>query len=53
MLVNPDDANELRQGIKKILDDKILRQRLVTNGEKRAAEFSWEKTVRMLQTLIK
>jgi glycosyltransferase involved in cell wall biosynthesis len=53
LLVNPDDANELRQGIKKILDDKILRQRLVTNGEKRAAEFSWEKTVRMLQTLIK
>lgn len=44
VLVNPEDINSIRQGIKKALEDKVLRRHLILKGKERASQFSWEKT---------
>ncbi len=40
------DGQTMVPAIKKILQDKELRQDLVTKGKKRAAQFTWEKTAK-------
>lgn len=51
-LVQADDANDIRRGIKAVLEDKILRQRLVSRGRARAAEFQWGTTARKFMILL-
>ncbi|MBI5586993.1 MAG: glycosyltransferase family 4 protein [Deltaproteobacteria bacterium] len=45
-LVDPLSVEEMAEGIGKVLTERPLRERLVRDGLKRAAEFSWEKTAR-------
>jgi phosphatidylinositol alpha-mannosyltransferase len=40
VLVPPGDVGALRTGIRRLLDDPALRERLVVSGRERAAEFS-------------
>lgn len=41
---NPDDPEDIAATIRHIIDDPTERQRLVDAGERRLADFSWEKT---------
>lgn len=43
---NPDDVNDMRSVIVRLIDDEHLRGRLSERGLKRSATFSWERTVR-------
>lgn len=47
LLINPEDVNDIYQGMKKLLNDKNLKRTLIQKGRKRASEFSWEKTADM------
>ncbi|MBI5077057.1 glycosyltransferase family 4 protein [Candidatus Falkowbacteria bacterium] len=44
ILINPEDANDIRRGIKKALEDKVLRFQLISRGQERARQFSWIRT---------
>ena len=53
LLIDPEDSSDIRRSIKRILDDKILRQQLILVAEKRAQKFTWENSVAKFQTLLK
>lgn len=46
ILINPNEARDIRTGLERILSDKDLRDELSSKAENRAKEFSWEKTAR-------
>ena len=43
VLVEPGNVDELRDALRRVLDDAALRERLVAEGRVRAAEFSMER----------
>ena len=45
---NPEDTSEMASQIKKVLEDKKLRQKLISLGQQRIKKYSWSKTA--LQT---
>jgi glycosyltransferase involved in cell wall biosynthesis len=45
VLVDPYDADAIRDGIKRVLTDPALREDLRRKGLQRAQEFSWERSV--------
>jgi glycosyltransferase involved in cell wall biosynthesis len=47
LLFDPRNVNELTRNILQLLDNESVRRELVAAGERRAAEFSWEKTARL------
>lgn len=49
---NPYDADELFQKIKKIIDEPILKQKLIKKGKERLQLFSWNKTASQLLTIF-
>ncbi|MBI2036716.1 glycosyltransferase family 4 protein [Candidatus Microgenomates bacterium] len=49
VLVDPYDAHDIAQGLKKILQNQKLRETLIKKGKERVEKFSWVKTAR--QTL--
>lgn len=46
VVVDPDDGDALAEGIKKVLTDTALQQRLRRDGLQRAATFTWDRTAR-------
>jgi glycosyltransferase involved in cell wall biosynthesis len=46
LLVDPDDPEALRDGMRRVLEDEGLRRRLADAGPLRAASFTWEDTAR-------
>ncbi len=46
VLVNPENVFDIARGIKEVLLDEDLRQRLIRKGHEQAARFSWERTAR-------
>ena len=50
LLINPDEPIALAEAILQVLSSSQLQQDLIIKGQKRAAEFSWEKTAQ--ETLI-
>lgn len=42
--VDPKDSGSIAAGMRDVLEDRALRERLVKDGFERAAAFSWEKT---------
>jgi len=48
LLVDPYSEEAIAQGISRVLDDDELRRRLVERGLERAAQFSWERSVRSI-----
>jgi glycosyltransferase involved in cell wall biosynthesis len=40
--VNPYNVNEIKNGLRQLLFDVHLRQKLIRLGKKRAQAFSWE-----------
>ena len=43
---NPDDLDDMRSTLRKLMDDQSLRTQLIEAGIERAATFSWDRTVR-------
>jgi len=48
LLINPQDPNEIREAIIRILSDRALQERLRKEGIDRAKQFTWEKTARQI-----
>jgi glycosyltransferase involved in cell wall biosynthesis len=46
VLVDPTDAMDIKEGIKRVLTDPELREQLRARGLVRARQFSWETSVR-------
>ena len=46
VLVNPESVESIAAGIRQLLDDQILRRRLVAAGKERSAEFQWQRCAR-------
>jgi alpha-1,3-rhamnosyl/mannosyltransferase len=44
LLVDPGDASAIAAALNRVLEDAILRERLVEAGRERAAELTWERT---------
>ena len=41
---NPKDTEDMTQKINEVLEDKVLRDRLIKNGKKQVKKYSWRKT---------
>jgi len=48
ILVNPENINEIKDGMDKILEDNELRNRLIEKGKNQAKKFEWNKAVKRL-----
>lgn len=44
LLVNPDDPDAIAEGLRRLLTDSGLRERLRTTGLARAGQFTWKRT---------
>lgn len=51
--VNPDDCTDIADGIRKVLNDKIYSQQLVSNGRERIKLFSWESSAKSVLNIIR
>lgn len=50
--VNPTDVEDMTKGLKKMMNDEVLRRRLIQKGKERVLQFSWEQSANVvLQTL--
>ncbi len=52
LLVDPEDTDAIARGLRKLLEDAALRQRLVDGGFANLTRFSWERTAERVSTLI-
>ena len=52
LVVDPDDLSAVAQGLERILSDRPLRVRMAEEGQRRAALFTWEESVRKMSAAI-
>ncbi len=52
LLYAPGDTGGLKYNLIRLLSDPVLLEKLQQNGLKRAGEFSWEKSAKMLEEII-
>lgn len=52
ILIDPDKPEEISEATRQILSDKILREKLIKSGLKKAQEFSWQKTAQEVLNLF-
>jgi glycosyltransferase involved in cell wall biosynthesis len=45
LLVDPENTDELAEGLRRLAGDEDLRTGLADEGKKRAAQFSWDRAV--------
>ena len=43
---NPENVNDIAEKIKKVIEDKTLREEMIQKGYQQIKKFSWEKTAR-------
>jgi len=46
VLVNPENVFDIARGIREVLTDDALRERLIRRGQEQAAKFSWDRAAR-------
>ncbi|TET83266.1 glycosyltransferase family 1 protein [candidate division TA06 bacterium] len=46
LLVNPEDVEEIADGLYNLISDRELRKRLVVSGLRRASSFTWERAAK-------
>ncbi len=44
LLINPYNITEMKKALEEILDNEVLREILISKGQARAKQFSWDKT---------
>jgi glycosyltransferase involved in cell wall biosynthesis len=56
LLVNPESVEDIAGGIRRLIEDESLRQRLVVAGRERMREMTWERcarqTLSVLETIV-
>jgi glycosyltransferase involved in cell wall biosynthesis len=52
VVVPPQDVPALTEGILRMLDDKLLREKLTANGLKKAQEFGWKMSIAKLEVVF-
>lgn len=52
LLVDPEDVDEIAQGIFKLIDDQGLRSQLIERGYERLREFDWNGTAARVENLL-
>jgi glycosyltransferase involved in cell wall biosynthesis len=52
LLVDPEDTEAIASGLERLCSDDALRARLREEGPRRAAQFSWEKTARIVLDVL-
>jgi glycosyltransferase involved in cell wall biosynthesis len=45
LLIDPEDTDEIAQGLKRLIEDRSLREELTRRGIDRAAQYSWRRAV--------
>ncbi|TSC99579.1 MAG: group 1 glycosyl transferase, partial [Candidatus Peregrinibacteria bacterium Greene1014_49] len=50
--VDPESVESIQNGLKRILSDSDLRQKLRRNGPSQAKKFSWERTAELLLSVL-
>ena len=45
MYINPEKEESIYEGVKKVIENKLLRNELIEKGYRQAEKFSWEKCV--------
>ncbi len=50
--VDPEDVASIAEGLRQILEDEALRQRLVEAGRRRLEDFSWERCARETRSAL-
>lgn len=53
LVVEMGDVNGAKKAIQKLIGDKSLREKLIENGHKTAKEWNWEKSIDLLEKVIK
>ncbi len=53
LLVSPEKVEDIKEGIERVLQDEVLRQKMIAKGLARATEFSWEKTAQQVLQIYK
>ena len=53
VLVNPLDVDELSFAMDRVLQDKVLRDRMIDRGLAQAARFTWQRSARQLLDVIR
>jgi glycosyltransferase involved in cell wall biosynthesis len=49
LLVNPENVFDIARGIRQILTDRALRERLICSGHERARQLSWKHAARAVR----
>ncbi len=52
LMIDPNNPDDICDAMQTILTDNVLRNQLVENGKKRAAQFSWEVSAKKIVALI-
>jgi glycosyltransferase involved in cell wall biosynthesis len=47
ILIPVDDADALQSAVRRILQDQVLREKLIQDGLARSKSFSWERTAQL------
>jgi glycosyltransferase involved in cell wall biosynthesis len=53
LYVDPEDVNDIAEKIKKLIEDKKLREELIEKGRKQVKKFSWEKAAEETFEILK
>ncbi len=53
LLVDPYDAEEIKNGMQRLIEDGNLRQELIEKGKIRAKDFSWSNTAQVFETKLR
>jgi len=51
-LVNPESVDDISSGIENIVNDEVLREKLIHSGNKRSREFSWDDSASQIWQLF-
>jgi glycosyltransferase involved in cell wall biosynthesis len=52
ILIDQDKPQRIAEGVQKILSENVLRENIIKNGLKTAADFTWEKTVDKIESIL-
>ena len=53
VLVDSHEVNDIRRGIKKVVEDVMIRDRLISKGFEKSKQFSWRKTAKQFLIVLK
>jgi glycosyltransferase involved in cell wall biosynthesis len=53
LLVDPKDEHAIAEGLRRIVEDAVLRERLIGPGRARAAGYTWEATARATAAVLR